>query len=78
MMLPFYLLAALHLIFVHGPDGQRIELNVTEISSIREMRDTEGTHFGRNVNCIVFMTNGKFIGTIEECDAILEAIKKAE
>jgi len=69
---------ALHLIFVHGPDDQAIELNVSEISSIRDKRDVEGTHFAKGVNCIAFMTNGQYIGTRETCEEVLEAIKNAD
>ena len=68
-------LAALQLIFVHGPDGQRIELNVDQISSIREPREREG-HFAREVQCLVFMTNGKWIGVIETCDEVLAKIRE--
>jgi hypothetical protein len=71
------LLAALHLILVHGPDGQNIELNVNEISSIREPRQVEG-HFAKNVHCLIFMTNGKLIAAIEECPVILDEIKVVE
>jgi len=67
--------AALHLILVHAPDGQMIEVNPHEISSIREPRESEG-HFQKNVNCVLWMTNGKFIGVVEECDAILDMIAK--
>jgi hypothetical protein len=72
------ILIALHFIFVHGPDGQRVELNVNEISSVREPRDTEGQHFAKGTNCLVFMTNGKWFGTKEECDVVLDKIKEAD
>jgi hypothetical protein len=70
-------LAALHLILVHGPDGQNVELNVYEISSIREPRQVEG-HFAKDVHCLIFMTNGKLIAAIEECPEILNKIKVIE
>ena len=68
------LLAALHLIFVHGPDDQSIFLNVDEISSIREPRGEGERVVHKNVSCIVFMTNGKFVGTIETCDEIVKKV----
>ena len=72
------IVAALYLILVHGPNGQDIEINITEISSIRQIKkDTSGTsadHFARGVNCIVIMTNGKFIGVIETCPEVVEKI----
>jgi hypothetical protein len=75
---PSVLLALLHLIVVHGPDNQTIELNVNEISSIREIRDVEEAHYAKDANCIVFMTNGKFIGTREECVEVVRKVKEAE
>ena len=65
---------ALHLIFVHGPGNQRIGLNVDEISSIREPRDSEG-HFSPDIGCVVFMTNGKWVGVIETCKDVLAKIE---
>jgi hypothetical protein len=70
-------LAVLVFILVHGPDGQEIELNVSEISSIRQPRETEG-HFNKDVHCVIFMTNGKFVGVEESCGDILIAVVKTE
>jgi hypothetical protein len=68
---------ALHLLLVHAPDGQAIQVNPGEISSIREPRDTEGQHWQKGVRCILSMTNGKFIAVVEDCPAIVEAMEKA-
>ena len=67
-------LAALHLIFVHGPDQQQIFLNVDEISSIREPRSVTERVVHKDVKCIVFMTSGNFIGTIESCEDIVRKV----
>jgi hypothetical protein len=64
---------AIHFILVHAPDKQVIHLAIDEISSIRQPRDTEGAHFQKDIQCVVVMNNGKFIGTVETC---LEIIKK--
>ena len=71
-------LLALHLIFVHGPDNQRILLNVDEISSIREPRKATESHFGKDIRCLIFMTNGQFLGIMESCEEIHEKIKDLE
>jgi hypothetical protein len=67
----------IHFIDVHGPDNQLVKLNAQEISSVREVRDTEADHFGKDVECIVFMNNGKFIGTRESCPQVLDLIEKS-
>ena len=69
-------LTALPFIFVHGPGNQRIELNVNEISSIREPRDSEG-HFSSEISCVVFMTNGKWVGVTETCEDVLTKIEQS-
>ena len=71
----FLLALAIPWIVVHDPDTREVELNANLISSLREPREND-ERFGTNVNCIVFMTNGKFIGTIETCDQIIKDIKE--
>jgi uncharacterized protein YlzI (FlbEa/FlbD family) len=70
------LLLALHLIFVHGVDGQEIEVNVEQISTIREPRDTEG-HFAKEIQCLLFMTSGKFVAITESCQTVVTKIKES-
>jgi len=77
MDLAIILALHIHFIDVHGPDNQLIKLNAEEISSVREVRDTEEGHFGKDVECIVFMSNGKFVGTRETCPKILDLIEKS-
>ena len=72
------ILVALHLIFVHGPDDQRILLNVEEISSIREPRKGTESHFGPDVHCLIFMTNNNFLGVRESCEDIYQKLKDFE
>jgi hypothetical protein len=69
--------ATAHFILVHGPDEQEIQLNVNEVSSVREPRSVE-THWKDEVHCVVFMTNGKFVGITEECQQVIQKIKEAE
>ena len=68
----------LNLIYVHGPDGQEIEINVHEVSSIRMPREGSEGHFAKNVECLVYMTNGKFIATKETCLDIRKQISELE
>ena len=72
-------LIQLHLITVHAPNGDEMQLNSTEISSIRQPRDA-GTvsHFGPDVHCVVVMANGRFVGTIEDCSTIIRLLIEPE
>jgi uncharacterized protein YlzI (FlbEa/FlbD family) len=67
--------AVLLLITVHGPTGVEIDVNVAQITSIRRPEAIENGHFAKNVKCVLVMTNGKLITTLEECE---EVIKKIE
>jgi len=71
-------LIQLHLITVHAPNGDEMQLNSAEISSIRQPRDSETiSHFGPNVHCVVVMSNGRFIGTVEDCSIIISLLTKS-
>jgi hypothetical protein len=65
---PFVL--ALNLIVLHGPDGAEIDINLNEVSSIRDRSVASEGHFAKGVNCLLFMTNGKVIGVREDCDQV--------
>jgi len=60
-------LFALSLITLHGPNGQEIDINPNEVSSVRDISVATEGHFGKGVRCLLFMTNGKVIGTAETC-----------
>jgi hypothetical protein len=72
------LLIAVHFILVHGPDQQEIDLNVNEISSIRDPKDSEDMHYAKGTNCVIVMTNGKIISAIENCSDIIKKISENE
>ena len=65
---------ALYLLSVHGPDGNLIDVNPAEISSIREPRRAGNQHFAPGTRCLVYMTHGHFIATTETCVDIVHQI----
>jgi uncharacterized protein YlzI (FlbEa/FlbD family) len=70
-----FLPIVVHLLLLHSPDGQLIELNPHEISSIMEPRVDQHTH--GSVKCVITMTNGKFFGVAEDCKTVTEKFEKA-
>jgi len=62
--------AIVHFMELHTPDGIPIEVNVAEISSIRVPKDSPDAHLVDGVNCVLFMTNGKFISVTETCKQV--------
>jgi uncharacterized protein YlzI (FlbEa/FlbD family) len=69
---------AFYLILVHAPDGQEVQVNVAEISSIKKPREDAEEHFAEGTRCILTMTNGKFIFTTETCLEITKKIAEIE
>ena len=65
------LLAAVQLLELHGPTGQRAYVNVNEISTLREPNTPDlQRYFMRGVHCVVVTTNGQFLAVTETCDDI--------
>jgi hypothetical protein len=67
---------AFHLIKLTGPDNQEIEVNPDEVVMLREKRELEH-HFHKNISCLVFTTDGKFVGVLETCDEVRVMLEKA-
>lgn len=69
-------LAAVLFIFVHGPRGQEIRVNVEKISSVQEPDKHSRPHFAPHTHCMLIMNNGKFISTQESCSEVLKMISE--
>jgi hypothetical protein len=62
--------AELTLIEFHAPDGLKIDVNVVEISSVREPRHEVHS----SVGCLLVMTNKSFISVKESCEDVLQKL----
>jgi hypothetical protein len=65
-------LAAIVLIQLTAPDGQRIDVNPLAIVSMRPPRGTD--HFAANANCVLITLDGKFVLVQETCGRIMSLI----
>jgi hypothetical protein len=72
------IILSLHLLVLHGPNGQEIDVNPNEITSLREPRQGSDEHFAKGVRCLVRMTDGNINTVVEECRAIREMIEAKE
>lgn len=71
------MLVVLILISLHGPDGREIDVSVDEITSLQcKMPGVENKLFDNDVNAIVNLTDGKFVGVTETCSDIRGMINK--
>ena len=64
----------LTLIMLTGPDHQVIEINPEEVVSLRAPRAID--HMTRDIRCIVFTTDGKFIGVEQSCRAVGDLLRR--
>ena len=71
-------MAAFHLILLHGPDGQEIDINPREIASLREPSSVSEGHFPKGVRCVVIMTNGRFNLVREDCHTVKVMTEEAQ
>lgn len=68
------ILIAAALIVLHGVDGNEISINPKHITTLHPTK--ESTHGKPNelvvggVNCVVSLSNGKFLSVVEDCATI--------
>jgi len=74
----FELLAILHLIQLHGPGGQEIDVSVDAIVTMREPRENEISgdgHFPKGTHCVLNMSDGKINLVQEHCHDIFWSLE---
>ena len=69
-------LVAAQFLELTGPDQQRVEINVSEIVSIRAPRRSD--HFAAGINCVIFTSDGKYVGVMESCPKINDSIENEQ
>jgi hypothetical protein len=69
-----FAVVALTLLQFTGPTGVRIDLNGEAMTSIRDPHSMSGGHWVKGTNCVIVMSNGRFIAVKETCDEVRQAI----
>lgn len=69
------LAAAVSFVVVTTPGGLTVDLNPSEIISLRQPRDDEHKGTQKDVRCVIFTADGKFIAALEECLDIKQMIR---
>jgi hypothetical protein len=67
---------AILLIHFTGPGGQRIDVNPAEVTSVREPRAVSEGHLAKGTNCLIGMTNGKFIAVTNDCEEVRRGLRQ--
>jgi len=64
------------LITLHGPNGQEIDINPHEVSSVREPSAGAEGHFPKGTRCLVTMNNSRINAVIEDCETVRLFVEK--
>lgn len=57
------------------PDGRAIEVNPSEIITLRHPRETSDRIVHEDTNCLLFTTDGKFVAVKETCKEVRDLIE---
>jgi hypothetical protein len=68
-------LLALYLVALTGPDGQVIVVNPQSVVSIRTVREPTKGQFGKDVQCLIHTSDGKFLSVVESCEVVRERLE---
>lgn len=71
-----YELALALFVRVTMPDGLAVDLNPSEIVSMRKPRAEDKRVVHGAVRCVIATSDGKFIGVLEDCEEIERRIKE--
>ena len=72
------LLFAITLVYLHAPNGQLLEVNPAEVSTLRAPLGGDHQHWGRGTKCIIVMANGLFNATAEDCPTVEKILREAQ
>ena len=64
------------MLLLHGPGGQTIDINPDQITSLRQPQAGKEEHFGKDIHCIVKMSNGAVNAVTEHCELIRNEIER--
>ena len=63
------------LILLHAGDGQVVDVNPDQITSLRSPREKHDKLFPPNTECLIYLTDGKFVAVQEECSTVKKTIE---
>ena len=74
----WWLVAAMHFMLLHGASGQMYWINIDQVSTLRAPIPSDlQASFPRGTQCVVFMTNGKFVSVVETCEVVYQLVMGA-
>jgi hypothetical protein len=80
MRRPDWLLAgvlALDMVRLTGLSHEKIDINPSNVASVRAPPPERQGHFHMAVRCVIYTADGKFIPVLEECDVVRKLLNAA-
>jgi hypothetical protein len=74
------LILAVVLISLHAPNGDRIDINPDTITSMHgrvPQRKGDAALMAKEIECLINLSDGKYVSVVEKCDEVRELIKGA-
>lgn len=75
-MITVLVAAGISFIQVTTPGGATVDLNPREIITLRPPREDEHRGSQKDVRCLVFTADAKFVSTLEDCHEIRQLIRE--
>jgi uncharacterized protein YlzI (FlbEa/FlbD family) len=70
---------ALHLVLLHTVDGRETLINPDHVNSVSSHKVGEPNKvLVDSVECVIALTNGKFVSVIEPCDVVRKLLEEAK
>ena len=72
-------LVVLHLVMLHTVDGHEVAISADQVTSLHAAKeDQDNKFFADSVNCVVGLTDGKFVSTAEKCSEVKQLLEEAK
>lgn len=78
LVLPLVVEGGLRMVELHGPQGQTVWVNPTEVVSVRTPQSENRKYLVRGARCVVTMTNGNIFAVLDECDEVMHRIEEVQ
>jgi hypothetical protein len=73
------ILVVLHLVVLHTVDGHEVSINPQQVTSLHAGKpDQDNKYFVESVQCVIGLTDGKFVSVAEPCDDVRRQLEESE
>ena len=71
-----FVVAAISLVVLHRADGYEVSINPHQVTSLRAPIGVTSKLVSGQTQCIVGLTDGKFVSVVEPCDLVKQLLER--